>query len=47
MLQDRGLPLPTAMAACIAGSGTLVIVLMWLGPETRGRHFTARELSVR
>ena len=41
MLQDRGLPLPTAMAACIAGSGTLVIVLMWLGPETRGRHFTA------
>ena len=41
MLQDRGLPLPTAMAACIAGSGTLVIILMWLGPETRGRHFTA------
>jgi MFS transporter, SHS family, lactate transporter len=41
MLQDRGLPLSTAMAACIAGSGTLVIVLMWLGPETRGRHFTA------
>ncbi len=41
MLQDRGLPLPTAMAACIAGSATLVIVLMWLGPETRGRQFTA------
>ena len=41
MLQDRGLPLPTAMAACIAGSGTLVIILLWLGPETRGRHFTA------
>jgi putative sialic acid transporter len=41
LLQDRGLPLPTAMAACIAGSGTLVIILMWLGPETRGRHFTA------
>jgi MFS transporter, SHS family, lactate transporter len=41
MLQDRGLPLPTAMAACIAGSGTLIIILMWLGPETRGRHFTA------
>ena len=41
MLQDRGLPLATAMAACIAGSGTLVIVLIWLGPETRGRHFTA------
>ena len=41
MLQDRGLPLATAMAACIAGSGALVIILMWLGPETRGRHFTA------
>ena len=41
MLQDRGLPLPTAMAVCIAGSATLVIVLMWLGPETRGRQFTA------
>ena len=41
MLQDRGLPLPTSMAACIAGSGVLVIVLMWLGPETRGRLFTA------
>lgn len=41
MLQDRGLPLPTAMAACIAGSGALVVVLLWLGPETRGRHFTA------
>jgi SHS family lactate transporter-like MFS transporter len=42
MLQDRGFALPTAMAACIAGSGALVIVLLWLGPETRGRHFTAQ-----
>ena len=41
MLQDRGLPLPTSMGACIAGSGALVIVLIWLGPETRGRLFTA------
>ena len=41
LLQDRGLPLATAMAACIVGSGTLVIILMWLGPETRGRQFTA------
>ena len=41
LLQDRGLPLATAMAACIAGSAALVIVLIWLGPETRGRHFTA------
>jgi MFS transporter, SHS family, lactate transporter len=43
MLQDRGLPLPTAMAACIAGSGAMVILLLWLGPETRGRHFHATD----
>jgi MFS transporter, SHS family, lactate transporter len=43
MLQDRGLPLATAMAACIAGSGAMVIVLIWLGPETRGRHFHAND----
>jgi SHS family lactate transporter-like MFS transporter len=42
-LQDRGFPLSSAMAACIAASGTLVIVLMWLGPETRGRHFHAND----
>jgi hypothetical protein len=29
------------MAACIAGSGALVIVMLWLGPETRGTHFRA------
>ena len=43
MLQDRGLPLPTAMAACIAGSGALVILMLWLGPETRGRRFHAHD----
>jgi MFS transporter, SHS family, lactate transporter len=41
MLQDRGFALPAAMAACIAGSGALVILMLWLGPETRGRRFTA------
>jgi SHS family lactate transporter-like MFS transporter len=41
MLQDRGFALPAAMAACIAGSAALLIVLLWIGPETRGRHFTA------
>ena len=39
MLQDRGVALPSAMAACIAGSGALLIVLLWLGPETRGTRF--------
>ncbi|HZP48280.1 MAG TPA: MFS transporter [Vicinamibacterales bacterium] len=40
-LQDLGFSLPLAMTVCIAASGTLVIVLMWLGPETRGREFHA------
>ena len=35
--QDRGVPLTTAMATCIVLSGVLVIVFVWLGPETRGR----------
>jgi SHS family lactate transporter-like MFS transporter len=38
-LQDRGLPLDAAMAACIAASGVILILLIWLGPETRGRTF--------
>ena len=37
------LTLASAMGACIAGSGALVIVMLWLGPETRGRHFHATE----
>jgi SHS family lactate transporter-like MFS transporter len=41
LLQDRGLALSTAMALCIAGSGMLLSVLVWMGPETRGREFHA------
>mgnify|MGYP003694733093 CR=1 FL=1 len=41
LLQDRGLALSTAMALCIAGSGMLLSVLVWMGPETRGREFKA------
>jgi SHS family lactate transporter-like MFS transporter len=41
LMQDRGYALATAMAACIAGSGALVILMLWLGPETRGTHFRA------
>lgn len=37
-LQDRGMALPAVMAACIAASGLLMILLVWLGPETRGRQ---------
>jgi len=36
-LQDRGMGLAVAMASCIGVGGMLVIVLLWLGPETRGR----------
>jgi len=41
MLQDGGLALPSAMAVCIAGSGVVLITLIWLGPETRGTEFHA------
>lgn len=43
VLQDRGIALPDAMAACIAAAGILVIALIWMGPETRGRQFQAAE----
>jgi SHS family lactate transporter-like MFS transporter len=36
-LHDRGMPLGSAMAACIGIAGLLFIVLLALGPETRGR----------
>jgi hypothetical protein len=36
-LRDTGIPLPNAMAMSIAASGLAVAVLIWLGPETRGR----------
>jgi SHS family lactate transporter-like MFS transporter len=36
-LRDSGMPLSHAMAMAIAASGSAVAVLIWLGPETRGR----------
>jgi SHS family lactate transporter-like MFS transporter len=39
-LQDGGVSLASAMAYSIAGTGTLLVILMWLGPETRGRALT-------
>lgn len=41
-LQDGGMALLGAMRVCIVVSGILVATMIWLGPETRGRHFTAR-----
>ncbi len=40
-LQDAGVPLGTAMFWCIVTACVLVITLLWLGPETRGRSLDA------
>lgn len=37
-LQDGGMDLRTAMLWCIASAGVAVLVLLWLGPETRGKQ---------
>jgi SHS family lactate transporter-like MFS transporter len=39
-LRDEGMALPHAMLWCIAVAGGLVLVMLWLGPETRGRELT-------
>jgi SHS family lactate transporter-like MFS transporter len=41
LFQDRGMALSSAMAACIALAGVLVVAVIWMGPETRGRQLTA------
>jgi len=38
-MQDRGAALPNAMTIAIAASLILCVVLIWLGPEIRGRNF--------
>ncbi len=40
-LRDGGWSLPNAMTLCIVTSLALVIGVLWLGPETRGRQFGA------
>ena len=37
-LQDRGTSLPGGMLTCILIGGALIIVLLWLGPETKGTN---------
>lgn len=34
---DSGMPLATAMLVCISVAGLLVLLMLWLGPETRGK----------
>jgi len=41
MLEDSGMPLASAMTWCIAISGAMVMVLLALGPETRGQELKA------
>jgi MFS transporter, SHS family, lactate transporter len=38
-LQDTGMQLSSAMMLTVAAAGTLGVILLWLGPETRGRQF--------
>ncbi|HEY7448777.1 MAG TPA: MFS transporter [Vicinamibacterales bacterium] len=38
-LADRGVALVNAMSVCMVISGVLSGILIWLGPETRGRQF--------
>lgn len=42
MLQDRGMTLAAAMTVCIAISGLLIVLVIWLGPETRGTRIDDR-----
>jgi hypothetical protein len=37
-MQDTGTDLATAMLSCIVVAGGLVLVMLWLGPETRGQR---------
>jgi SHS family lactate transporter-like MFS transporter len=36
-LRDSGMALSSAMLMCISAAGVLVLVMLWLGPETRGQ----------
>ena len=40
-LQDGGMTTGGAMISCIVAGGLLVAAVVWLGPETRGRRFSA------
>lgn len=44
-LQDRGMTVTGAMSLCIAVSGVLAATVIWFGPETRGRQFTAEDVD--
>jgi len=39
-MQDRGISAVTGMSATMVASAVLAMVVVWIGPETRGREFT-------
>ena len=41
LLQDRGISIVSGMTGSMIVSGLASVALIWLGPETRGRAFTA------
>ena len=43
LLRDAGWRLPNAMALCIVAALLLAVGMLWLGPETRGREFSATD----
>jgi MFS transporter, SHS family, lactate transporter len=45
-MQDNGVALSSAMAGCIVITGALIVVLIWMGPETRGASLESRESVV-
>jgi hypothetical protein len=45
-MQKSGWHLTNAMTAAMLVSGCFSGILIWLGPETRGRQFTAAEAEV-
>jgi SHS family lactate transporter-like MFS transporter len=46
IMQDNGFRLVNAMTVAMLLSGVLSIAMIWLGPETRGRQFTAEDSSM-
>ena len=44
-MQDRGFELAQAMTVAMLVSGVLSATIIWLGPETRGRHFTDHDTA--
>ena len=42
-LEDGGMAFAEAMKLAMLASGVCALILIWMGPETRGREFTATD----